>query len=209
MFTPTAQRLLPELTAQGELALLARVLWREGYGRDPDALLVATDGAGRRMSTPSGGDWCRLVPDDIECREGAGGDVEPGLELRDRPRHGALWAAIGEIPPAMDQSSTGGGGVPGRDLCFTPDGMVVVRAGSVRAMHERAVAFEARCCHAWMVRAAGSPLDTVLPAAFRAMRETLDGNGFLGLWEAMARHELRDDPKLLAALGADGFEGAR
>jgi hypothetical protein len=199
-FRPTASSLLPELSRDAEIALLARVLWREGYGRDPEARLVATDAGGTRRSTPRFLAWEHLVAADIETAtvEAAGVDV---VELHDRSAHSALWAAIGEMPPAMDQSSSAGGGVPGVDLCFAADGMVVVRGSSVRSVHERAAAFEARCKHAWLIRAAGRPLDSVLPAAFRAAREQLDGNGFAGLWEAMARHELRVDPSFLASAG--------
>jgi L-ribulose-5-phosphate 4-epimerase len=192
--------LLPAMGARAAVALLARALWREGYGRDPDAGIVARDGSGARRSTPFGIDWRRLVGADIECGPDAHGTGPALVELRDRPRYGALWAAIGEIPPPMDQSSSAGGGVPGVHLCIAPDGVIVVRGETVRSVHERAVAFEARCRHAWMVRAAGKPLDTPLPAAYRATRELLDGNGFVGFWEAMVRQELRADPGLLATL---------
>ena len=31
MFTPTAEKLMPDLTPREELVVLARALWREGY----------------------------------------------------------------------------------------------------------------------------------------------------------------------------------
>ena len=31
MFTPTADKLMPDLTVREELVVLARALWREGY----------------------------------------------------------------------------------------------------------------------------------------------------------------------------------
>jgi hypothetical protein len=198
-FVPSASVLLPDLSPEAELALLARVLWREGYGRDPEAQIVATTAGGARRSTPRGIAWHRLVASMVEVSHDAG-EIDL-VELRDRPPYGAIWAAIGEIPPAMDQSSSAGGGVPGVHLCFAPRGVVVVRGGTVRSVHERAVAFEARCKHAWMIRAAGRPLESVLPAAFRAAREQLDGNGFAGFWEAMARQELRADPSFLDDMG--------
>ena len=74
---------------------------------------------------------------------------------------------------------------------------VFVLGGSARAVHQRAVALEQRCQHAWYARAAGgtgrpgsrSPSSTWWPAN--------DGEGFIGFWEAAVRAELAADPDLL------------
>ena len=69
--------------------------------------------------------------------------------------------------------------------------------GSARAVHQRAVALEQRCQHAWHVRAAGGAGSTLLPAAFLDAMAASDGEGFIGFWEAAVRAELLADPHLL------------
>ena len=74
---------------------------------------------------------------------------------------------------------------------------VFVLGGSARAVHQRAVALEQRCQHAWHVRAAGGAGSTLLPAAFLDAMAASDGEGFIGFWEAAVRAELLADPHLL------------
>jgi L-ribulose-5-phosphate 4-epimerase len=80
---------------------------------------------------------------------------------------------------------------------------VFVLGGSARAVHQRAVALEQRCQHAWHVRAAAAAIATaatatsVLPEAFLTAMAASDGEGFIGFWEAAVRAELRADPDLL------------
>ncbi len=85
----------------------------------------------------------------------------------------------------------------GADLGLLANHGVIVLASTVRAAHQRAVALEQRCRHAWLVEAAGGGVE--LPDAIRAQFGRSDGNGFIGFWEAMARRELRADPTLLSS----------
>ena len=78
---------------------------------------------------------------------------------------------------------------------------VFVLGGTVRAVHQRAVALEQRCKHAWHVRAAGGSEQSPLPSWYVERSRLSDGNRFLGFWEAMARAELRADPTLLEERG--------
>ena len=74
---------------------------------------------------------------------------------------------------------------------------VFVLGGSARAVHQRAVALEQRCQHAWHVRAAGNrPLGParLLPRHDGAEPRRASSVGF---WEAAVRAELRADPTLL------------
>jgi ribulose-5-phosphate 4-epimerase/fuculose-1-phosphate aldolase len=75
---------------------------------------------------------------------------------------------------------------------------VFVLGGSARAVHQRAVALEQRCHHAWCVRAAGSQAASLLPKGFLDFMASTDGEGFIGFWEAAVRAELRHDPDLLS-----------
>ena len=81
------------------------------------------------------------------------------------------------------------------DMALLANHGVFVLAGSIRAAHQRAVALEQRCGHAWQVEALGGGRE--LPEPARSLFRKSDGEGFLGFWEAMARQELAADPTLL------------
>lgn len=141
------------------------------------------------------------------------------VAVHNHPRWGTIWADLQRVPPCYDQSSALGGGTvvvvdeydrpvndPGSarraveamgdaDIALLANHGVFILAGSVRAAHQRAVALEQRCRHAWLAESAdgGRPL----PEAARAYLGRSNGEGFLGFWEAMARAELRRDPSLL------------
>jgi ribulose-5-phosphate 4-epimerase/fuculose-1-phosphate aldolase len=148
-------------------------------------------------------------------------DVE--VAMHNHPRYGTIWADMKEVPPAMDQSSALGGGelvlvdeydgavsdansarracekMGDAELALLAGHGVFVLGTSIRAVHQRAVALEQRCRHAWHVRAAGGRLDTPLPQSHLERSRRSDGTGFAGFWEAMVRQELRDDPTLLGS----------
>ena len=74
---------------------------------------------------------------------------------------------------------------------------VFVLGSTVRAVHQRAVALEQRCKHAWHVRAADGRSESPVPQSWLDRMAQSDGNGFLGFWESSARAVLRADPTLL------------
>jgi ribulose-5-phosphate 4-epimerase/fuculose-1-phosphate aldolase len=74
---------------------------------------------------------------------------------------------------------------------------VFVLGGSARAVHQRAVALEQRCQHAWYARAAGGEGISKVPESFINLVGRSDGEGFIGFWEAAVRAELAADPGLL------------
>jgi ribulose-5-phosphate 4-epimerase/fuculose-1-phosphate aldolase len=141
--------------------------------------------------------------------------------MHNHPLHGTVLADMKLVPPAMDQSSTLGGGelvivdeyegaVSGMEAARSAvakmgDAELALLAGhgvfvlgrTARAVHQRAVALEQRCQHAWYVRAAGGALDTPVPAWWTDRLRSSDGNAFHGFWEAMVRQELAADPTLL------------
>ena len=145
------------------------------------------------------------------------------VAVHNHPRFGTIWADTGRLPPCHDQSSALGGGelalvdeyegpvndrgsaaravaAMGRaDLALLANHGVLVLAGSIRAAHQRAVALEQRCRHAWHVEAIGGGRE--LPEPARSFFAGSDGEGFIGFWEAMARRELRLDPTLLEGGG--------
>jgi ribulose-5-phosphate 4-epimerase/fuculose-1-phosphate aldolase len=143
------------------------------------------------------------------------------VALHNHPRFGTIWADAGRVPPVFDQSSALGGGeiavvdeyqgpvndaasaaaaveaMGGADIALLRNHGVFVLGGSVRAVHQRAVALEQRCEHAWRVEALGGGRE--LPEPVRSFFARSDGEGFIGFWEAMARRELVADPTLLEA----------
>jgi len=132
-----------------------------------------------------------------------------------------VWADLGELPPILDQSSALGGGTlvlvdeyegPVNDASSAQSAVekmgdasmallaghgVFVLGGSARAAHQRAVALEQRCQHAWYARVAGGARVSRVPQAFIDLVAASDGEGFIGFWEAAVRAELAADPLLL------------
>jgi len=164
------------------------------------------------------GDW--PVPAGIPLHlalHSARHDVE--VALHNHPRYGTVWADAGRVPTCYDQSSSLGGGevvvvdeyggpvsdrgeadsavkaMGDADIALLANHGVFVLASSIRAAHQRAVAFEQRCRHAYMVEGLGG--GRALPEPTRSRMRASDGNRFIGFWEAMARRELDLDPTLL------------
>jgi ribulose-5-phosphate 4-epimerase/fuculose-1-phosphate aldolase len=141
------------------------------------------------------------------------------VAVHSHPRYATVWADLGRIPGCYDQSSALGGGelvvvdeydgpvdsrasaaravasLGGADMALLVNHGVFVTGGSIRAVHQRAVALEYRSRRAWHVEALGTGRE--LPDPARSFFRASDGEGFIGFFEAMARRELRLDPTLL------------
>ena len=241
-FTPTSEKLLPDLTPREELVLLARTLWREGYNDHLAGHITINVGDGTLLCNPWLMTWDEIRPRDVIRIDLEGRVVEgdwpaplgiplhlelhklrPGVQvaMHSHPLYGTVWSDMREVPPAYDQSSSLGGGelvlvdeygggvsdanaargaveaMGDAELALLAGHGVFVLGGTVRAVHQRAVALEQRCKHAWHVRAAGGSKESPLPDWYVERTRASDGNRFLGFWEAMARAELRADPTLL------------
>jgi len=144
-----------------------------------------------------------------------------GWALHNHPLYGTVWADLAELPPILDQSSALGGGTlalvdeydgPVNDpnsarravermgdatMALLVGHGVFVLGGSARAVHQRAVALEQRCQHAWYARAVGGTGASRVPQAFIDLVARGNGEGFIGFWEAAVRAELVADPGLL------------
>jgi ribulose-5-phosphate 4-epimerase/fuculose-1-phosphate aldolase len=241
-FVPTPDRLIPDLTPAQEIAVLARTLWAEGYDDHLAGHITVNLGDGTLLCNPWLVRWDELRPEQI-IRIDLEGNVVEGewpvplgiplhLELHrarpdvqvavhNHPLYGTVWADMGEVPPAYDQSSTLGGGevvlvdeyggavntadaaraaieaMGGADIALLAGHGVFVLGTTVRAVHQRAVALEQRCQRAWHVRAAGGRTESPLPASWIDRMRVSDGNGFIGFWESSVRAVLRADPTLL------------
>jgi ribulose-5-phosphate 4-epimerase/fuculose-1-phosphate aldolase len=141
------------------------------------------------------------------------------VAIHNHPRYGTVWADAARIPSVFDQSSALGGGevvvvdeyggvvsnsdlaaaavaaMGSADMALLANHGVFILASSIRAAHQRAVAFEQRSRSAWHVEAIGGGKALAGEVAERFRQS--DGNHFIGFWEAMVRTELDADPTLL------------
>ena len=120
-FTPTAQNLIPELSARQELVVLARALWREGYNDHLAGHITVNLGDGTLLCNPWLLTWAEIEPDQVLRIDPDGGVIEgdwpvpPGIPLHlelhrqradvawavhNHPLYGTVWADMGEIPPS-------------------------------------------------------------------------------------------------------------
>lgn len=243
-FTPKPDHLMPDLTPPQELAVLARALWREGYNDHMAGHITINRGDGTLWCNPRLLQWDEIRPEHVIVIDLDGNVLEgdwlaprgiplqlalhkarPGIGVivHNHPLYATVWADIGEVPPAMDQSSASGGGgdlalvsqfygvvndmaaaeatvskMGDAELALLAGHGAIVLGSTVRAAHRRAVALALRCQRAWHARAiSDGPLRSPLPDAFVERRRQRDGNEIPGFWEAAVRTELRVDPTLL------------
>jgi ribulose-5-phosphate 4-epimerase/fuculose-1-phosphate aldolase len=241
-FVPRPDRLIPDLTPAQEIVLLARALWREGYDDHLAGHISYNLGDGTVLCNPWLLTWRELRPEHVIRIDLQGTVVEGdwpaplgiplhlalhrlrpgvGVAVHNHPRFGTIWADMGEVPPAYDQSSCLGGGelvlvdeydggvddpaaadkavtaMGEADLALLAGHGVFVTGSTVRAVHQRSVALEQRARSAWMVRAAGSGAPSRLPQWWLDRSARSDGNRFRGFWEAAVRAELAAEPGLL------------
>jgi ribulose-5-phosphate 4-epimerase/fuculose-1-phosphate aldolase len=130
-FTPTPDKLIPDLSPREELVLLARCLWREGYNDHLAGHITSNLGDGTLLCNPWLITWAELRPEQVIRIDLKGNVVEGdwpaplGIPLHlalhearpdvawaahNHPLFGTVWADMGEVPPPMDQSSALGGG---------------------------------------------------------------------------------------------------
>ncbi|NKY49651.1 class II aldolase/adducin family protein [Nocardia vermiculata] len=130
-FTPTADRLIPDLDPREQIVMLARTLWHEGYRDHLAGHITYSPGDGTLLCNPWLLTWEEIYPEDILRIDLEGNVLEGkwpvplGIALhlalhRARPdvtfavhnhsEYGTVWGDLLEVPPAYDQSSSLGGG---------------------------------------------------------------------------------------------------
>jgi L-fuculose-phosphate aldolase len=143
-----------------------------------------------------------------------------GVALHNHSEWGTVWADIGRTPEIYDQ--TGAlyhGGVAIYDqywgavddvrnareavkamgdanICLLANHGVLVLGRDIEQAYLRAIAFEWRCRQAWRVAAAGGGRPMNAEAA-QNYGDFFNRHQFIGLFEAMARRQLRLDPTIL------------
>lgn len=238
---PGRHSLLPPLTPHQSVALLCRVLSREGYNDHIAGHITVRQDDGTYLANPWELTWSEVTASDIVRLDQQGKVIEGewnitpainlhmdlhaarhdvGVVIHNHPRWGSVWSASGRIPPVYDQTSAlvdtdpvlyneYQGTVEDSDrgravvealgtqkwALLANHGVLVV-ANGIRQAHLRAITLEWRSRLAWHVEALGG--GTALPASVvSATGGRTDANGFPFLWEAMAREEIRRDPRVL------------
>ena len=225
------------------MAILARALWRAGYSDHIAGHITINRGDGTLWCNPRFLQWDEMRPEhviviDLDGKVLEGDWPAPrgiplhlalhrarpgiGVVVHSHPLYGTAWADIGEVPPAMDQSSALGSDEPvlvdeyagivdhaaavnptvsamgGADVALLAGHGVVVTAATVPAAYRRSVALEMRCERAWHARAiSDGPLRSPLPDSFLDWCRKGGPGVPPGYWEAAVRAELRADPTLL------------
>ena len=242
-FTPRPDRLIPDLTAPQAMAILARALWRVGYRDHITGHITINRGDGTFWCSPRLLRWDEVRPEHVVGIDLDGNVLEGdwpapkgiplhlalhrarpgvGVVVHSHPLFGTVWANIGEVPPALDQSSALGSGEPAlvheyagtvdhaaaaevtasrmgdAELALLAGHGVVVTATTVPLAYRRAVALELRCKRAWHARAiSDGPLRSPLPGELLERYRQSGDSVPMGYWEAAVRAELRADPELL------------
>lgn len=232
---------LPDLTPAQELALLARMLFREGYDDHLAGHITYKQADGTFLVNPFGLTWDELRAGDVMHMDAEGNlldgpwTITPaiplhvelhrarhdvGVAVHNHPRWGTLWADLHKVPPVYDQSSAMYAGpvalfddyegsvdqvenaraaveaMGAADVALLANHGVLVLGQTPAMAYLRASSFEWRCRQAWHVEAVGggAPLR---PDVVRSFGAYFTEHPFPGLFEAMARRELRADPSVL------------
>lgn len=117
---------IPELTPQQELALLARMLWREGYDDHLSGHITYRDDDGTLLANPFGLPWDEIRASDVMRIDLDANPLEgkwtvtPAITLHtelhkarddirwavhNHPVWGTIWCNVQRIPPVYDQTS--------------------------------------------------------------------------------------------------------
>ena len=117
---------IPELSPNAELALLARILWKEGYDDHQVGHMTYGQPDGTYLALPWELGWNEVCASDVIRIDGDGNLLEgkwtvpppiilhteyhkakPGtnVTLHHHPRYATIWSAAGELPPVYHQLS--------------------------------------------------------------------------------------------------------
>jgi ribulose-5-phosphate 4-epimerase/fuculose-1-phosphate aldolase len=123
---PGRYALLPELTPQQSLALLCRILHREGYNDHIAGHITVRQDDGSYLANPWELTWAEVTASDILRLDPQGKVIEGewnitpainlhidvhtarhdvGVVIHNHPAWGSVWSAVGRIPPIYDQTS--------------------------------------------------------------------------------------------------------
>lgn len=232
---------LPDLSPAQELALLARMLFREGYDDHLSGHITSKLPDGTFLVNPFGLTWDELRAGDVMHMDVDGTYLDGrwtitpaitlhvelhrarhdvGVAVHNHPRWGTLWADLHRVPEVYDQTGAMYSGevalfddyegsvdqvdnaraavesLGGADVALLANHGVLVLAPDVAMAYLRASSLEWRCRQAWHLEAVGGG-QPMRPDVVRSFGAYFTDTAFPGLFEAMARRELRADPSVL------------
>jgi ribulose-5-phosphate 4-epimerase/fuculose-1-phosphate aldolase len=232
---------LPDLTPAQELALLARMLFREGYDDHLSGHITYKQADGTFLCNPFGMTWDELRASDVMHMDAEGNlldgrwTITPaitlhvelhrarhdvGVAVHNHPRWSTIWSDLHRVPPFYDQTGamysgevalfddyqgsvdqvdnarTAVAAVGSADVALLANHGVLVLGQTPAMAFLRASSFEWRCRQAWHVEAVGGG-KPMRPEVVTEFGSYFTANPFPGLFEAMARRELRADPSVL------------
>jgi L-fuculose-phosphate aldolase len=232
---------LPTLAPAQELALLARMLYREGYDDHLAGHITYKQPDGTFLVNPFGLTWDELRASDVMHMDAEGKllggpwTITPaitlhvelhrarhdvGVAVHNHPRWATIWADLQRAPEVYDQTSATYSGevalfddysgsvdqvenaraaieaIGAADVALLANHGVLVLGQDPAMAFLRASSFEWRCRQAWHVEAVGKgvPLRPEVQESFGAY---FVDHPFPGLFEAMARREIRADASVL------------
>jgi L-fuculose-phosphate aldolase len=232
---------LPTLTPAQELALLARMLYREGYDDHLAGHITYKQPDGTFLVNPFGLTWDELRASDVMHMDAEGKlldgpwTITPaitlhvelhrarhdvGVAVHNHPRWATIWADLQRAPEVYDQTSATYSGevalfddysgsvdqvanaraaieaIGAANVALLANHGVLVLGQNPAMAFLRASSFEWRCRQAWHVEAVGKgvPLRPEVQESFGAY---FVDHPFPGLFEAMARREIRADASVL------------
>lgn len=232
-----------EVTPEAAVALLARALYRVGYNDHTFGHISYRQDDGTMLVTPHELGWYELTASDVMRIDQDGSVIEgrwtvtPAITLHvelhrsrddavvavhNHPEFSTVWAALGRIPPAYDQTSVWADvrrtrvfdryvgdvteraaardnvkAIAGADIALLANHGVFVLGTSPRDVYFRCTALEHRARLAWRVEALGGG-EPIPETAERALIDLVAGiGGMPHVWEAAVRREIDADPRVV------------
>jgi ribulose-5-phosphate 4-epimerase/fuculose-1-phosphate aldolase len=145
---------IPDLSPQAEVALLARLLFHEGYDDHLSGHITFRQPDGTILATPWGLTWDEMCASDIMRMDADGNPLEgkwtitPAIPLHvelhkarhdvsvvvhNHPRYGTIWADLHRAPPVYDQT---GSMIPDDPVVYDDFNGAVVEVDNAKACVE-------------------------------------------------------------------------
>jgi L-fuculose-phosphate aldolase len=232
---------LPAMSPEQTFALLARMLYREGYDEHLAGHITWKQPDGTFLVGPAGFVWDEIKAGDVMRVDADGNKLsgrwtvtqaiplhtemhkirkDVGVAIHNHTRWATIWAGLNRAPTIYDQTGAmyhGGVAVFGQYRGAVDDPEIAreiatemgdaniallanhgsfILARDPEQAFLRAMSFEWRCRQAWHIEAVGGA-EPMLAEAAAAFGETFNKFNFPGLFQAMARREIRRDPSVL------------
>ena len=232
---------LPDLSPEQRFALLARMLYREGYDEHLAGHVTWKQPDGNFLVGPAGFVWDEIKASDVMTIDPDGNQLsgrwtvtqaiglhtemhkirhDISVAIHNHTRWATIWAGLNRAPTIYDQTGAmyaGEVAVFGQyrgavdepeiareithamgdaNIALLANHGSFILARDPEQAFLRAMSFEWRCRQAWHIEAVGGA-EPMLPEAAQAFGETFNKVNFPGLFQAMARREIRRDPTVL------------